>query len=472
MDSTHRSHYTDSVERMRMDRWRLFGPATLLVVLFLACLFLVTEAGRVRMHVASEEMQRALSRQIMLGELRERIAEAGLAYQSFLITANPEALEPLRTAGVRINDAADAMVASYLVEPPAIADTARKLRYLAGVQTGAMMTTIRIYASQGPDAALRLARTEDGSADPVSQVLGVAEQLEQYETIRMRETRANWVSETQAVRRLAAIATIANIVLVASAMLMARAVHLRHRELTDSVARQRDALEIEATARAAELNEVYGRLQTVQEMERSRLARGLHDELGGLLLAARMDVTWLAHHETADQDARQMRLRRVLDVLAQGIDIKRRVIEELRPTLLDTMGLVAALRWQLQETCGRGGVRCAGHFPEVEPVVDPRTAIALFRVVQEALTNVVKHAYARHVDVTLEVSDSHILLVVADDGQGLAQTDMSQPLAHGLAGMKHRIAAVGGTLKTGVSPTGGAEIRALVPRTMRSTGLA
>ncbi len=455
-----------------MDRWRLFGLATLLVVLFLACLFLVTEAGGVRMHAASEEMQRALARQIMLGELRERIAESGLAYQSFLITGNPQALEPLRTAGARINDAADAMVASYLPEPPAIAATARKLRYLAGVQIGAMMTTIRVYASQGPDAALNIARAEEASTNPTSQVLRVAEQLERYEAIRRRETRANWVSETQAVRRLAAIATMANIVLVVTAMLMARAVHLRHRELTDSVARQRDALEIEATARAAELNEVYGRLQTVQELERSRLARGLHDELGGLLLAARMDVTWLAHHETADQDSRQMRLRRVLDVLAQGIDIKRRVIEELRPTLLDTMGLVAALRWQLQETCGRGGVRCTGHFPEVEPAVDPRTAIALFRVAQEALANVVKHAQARHVNVTLEVLDSQMLLVVADDGLGLTQTDIAHPLAHGMAGMKHRIAAVGGTLNTGVSPAGGAEIRALVPRTMRSTDAA
>jgi signal transduction histidine kinase len=238
----------------------------------------------------------------------------------------------------------------------------------------------------------------------------------------------------------------------------------RHREGLAQVARHKDALEIEAAARAAELNEVYAHLQTVQEQERSRLARGLHDELGGLLLAARMDVSWVRQHaRDAEPHAVAARIDRILDALDQGIDLKRRVIEELRPTLLDNMGLLAAIRWQLDETCARAHVQCACHFPASEPQIAPDTAIALFRVVQEALTNVLKHASARRVDVTLDVVDERVLLAVVDDGVGIDAAGSTRPHAHGLNGMKHRISAIGGTLTVSRSPGGGTEVRAIVP---------
>jgi signal transduction histidine kinase len=473
MDSVTRSAYILSVEVMYLARTRVFGLATLLAVLFLTCLFLVAEAGRTRMHAAAEAMQHTMTRQILLGNLRESIAESALAYRSFLLTGRAELLEPLRSAGTRINAEADALLASYRDEPGGVVETAHQLRYLAGVETGVMATTIQLYATQGAEVALRMARSGDARSDPLAQVLRVADELKRYETARMRESRANWQRETLMVRRLAAAATIANILLVLSAMMMAHAAYQRHRESMRQVARRRDELELEARARATELNDVYGRLQTVQEQERSRLARGLHDELGGLLLAARMDVTWLLRHLTdASIETRLGRLRRIQEVLDQGIDLKRRVIEELRPTLLDNMGLVAALRWQLDETCGRAGLKCSGHFPDEEPDVEPDTAIALFRVLQEGLANVLKHAAARHVDVTLDVAESHVRLIVTDDGKGIHSADLVRPQAHGLAGMKHRIAAVGGTLHVGGSPSGGTEVTAFVPRVQRSASAA
>jgi signal transduction histidine kinase len=469
MDSVRRNAYIFRVEGIYVERWRLFGLTTLLVVLFLTCLFLVAEAGRTRMLAAAEAMQHTMSRQILLGQLREGIAESALAYRSFLLTGRAEMVEPLRDAGTRINATADSLVASYRGEPSSVADSAHQLRYLAGIETGAMMTTMQVYATQGAGAALDLARTREVQYDPLGRVLEVANQLKRYESARMRESRANWDRETLVVQRLAAIATIANILLVASAMLMAHATYRRHREAMQQVAQRRDELELEATARATELSDVYGRLQSVQEQERSRLARGLHDELGGLLLAARMDVSWLLRHlSDSSSENRAARLRRIQEVLDQGIDLKRRVIEELRPTLLDNMGLVAALRWQMEETCGRCGLQCSSHFPDEEPVIAPEAAIALFRVAQEALTNVVKHSDARHVEVTLETSGTHVLLVIADDGRGLRPGDLNKPQAHGLAGMKHRAAAVGGTLHVGQSPNGGTEVRVFVPRVGRS----
>lgn len=239
----------------------------------------------------------------------------------------------------------------------------------------------------------------------------------------------------------------------------------RHREGLRRMERRRVALEREAASRAEELNEVYGHLQAMQEQERSRLARGLHDELGGLLLAARMDVTWLKQHaRDAEPAVLAARIDRILDVLDQGIDLKRRVIEELRPTLLDNMGLAAALRWQVDEFCERARLRCACHFPEQEPDVPPRTAIALFRVVQEALSNVQKHARAAHVAVTLVESAGGLRLSIVDDGIGIGADAVQRTRSHGLAGMKHRIVSLGGTLTVSATPMGGTEIRAIVPR--------
>ncbi len=448
-----------------MERWRIFGLTTLCCVAFLASLFLIGEAGRVRLRDASEAMQTAMARHILVGELRQQVAESALAMRSFLLTGRPEYLAPLETSGRDINRTADEFVTSYAGEPPQAAATARQLRYLAGMQAGSTLSLISLYNSRGAAAARELARAQAPAVDPLERFIAVADKLQRYESARVTETRTHWQREQRLARQLALAGTFVTILLVASASLMALTALRRHREGMAQVQRRRDELEQEATTRAAELSEVYGHLQTLQEQERSRLARGLHDELGGLLLAARMDVTWVKQHAlNAAPDVLAGRIERILDVLDQGIDLKRRVIEELRPTLLDNMGLLAAIRWQADETCKRGKLRCSCHFPAQEPDVDAHTAIALFRVVQEALTNVHKHANASHVDVTLDVAADHVLLAVVDDGRGIGADEFGKSQSHGLAGMKHRIVALGGTLMVGQSPEGGTEVRAIVPR--------
>jgi signal transduction histidine kinase len=448
-----------------MERWRIFGLITFLAVVFLIGLFLVAELGRGRLRVASDELQSAMSRRILFSEFREDVAEAALSYRSFLVTERTEHLAVLRDVGPRVNASADKLVTNYRADEPRAAEAARNLRYLAGMKVGNITSVIALYHEQGPEAALQLARAQSRISDPIRRFLDTAEQLERYEDARVEQTRLNWRREVTLARRLSVIGTLVNLLLVASATLMVLATLRRHREAMAQVAHRRDQLETEATVKAGELRDVYAHLQTVQEQERSRLARGLHDELGGLLLAARMDVSWLRQHaREGDPKSVAARLDRVLEVLDEGIDLKRRVIEELRPTLLDNMGLLAAIRWQLDETCRRAGLECACHFPPDEPRIAPRTAIALFRVVQEALTNVQKHAAAHRVDVRLDVAGDHILLSVVDDGRGIAPEEAGKLQAHGLAGMRHRMHALGGSLHVGPSPGGGTEVRAIVPR--------
>jgi signal transduction histidine kinase len=237
----------------------------------------------------------------------------------------------------------------------------------------------------------------------------------------------------------------------------------RRNEQAQQLERERGELANESRARAKELTEVYGYLQRVQEDERFRLSRGLHDELGGLLLAARMDVSWLQRHAEAPPETIQERLTRVQKTLDEGINLKRRVVEELRPSLLDNMGLLAALRWQMDESCGRAGLKCVEHFPDTEPSLLPNAAIALFRVVQEAMVNIVKHAKASTVEVTLAQTPTELLLTVRDDGIGIPPGDHLKPQAHGLSGMMHRIYVLGGELAVARGSKGGTEVRVRVP---------
>jgi signal transduction histidine kinase len=134
------------------------------------------------------------------------------------------------------------------------------------------------------------------------------------------------------------------------------------------------------------------------------------------------------------------------------VDLKRRLVEQLRPSLLDNMGLMSALRWQLQEACGRSGLQCIEELPEEELDLDSSAAIALFRIAQEAMTNVLKHAQATRVYVGITIAGDQLLMVVRDDGRGLTQQPGRR--THGLTGMRHRAEALGGAFVAGADEGG------------------
>jgi signal transduction histidine kinase len=154
------------------------------------------------------------------------------------------------------------------------------------------------------------------------------------------------------------VAAVCNALLIAVA---ARLIYkyLRGRALqTEELRDQKNRLERKVEERTRELVELSTHLQGVAEREKASLARELHDELGGLLVGARMDISWAEQHLAANEIDMKHRLNRVQQNLSAGIDLKRRIIEELRPTLLDNVGFIAALRWQFKETCARANLNC------------------------------------------------------------------------------------------------------------------
>jgi signal transduction histidine kinase len=239
---------------------------------------------------------------------------------------------------------------------------------------------------------------------------------------------------------------------------------LRRRTLLTADLRDRkQQLEREAEERNRELIELSTHLQHVAEREKATLARELHDELGGLLVGARMDISWVEQHLEAADPGLTQRLQRVQQNLSAGVDLKRRIIEELRPTLLDNVGLLAALRWQLKETCGGAGIKCTESYPAEEPKLTSEAAIALFRIAQEAFTNIIKHSAAKSVDIALSVDASTVVMQIADDGRGIAAGRLTATGSHGLASMRHRVRALGGRLDVRSPASGGATLLVQIP---------
>jgi signal transduction histidine kinase len=233
--------------------------------------------------------------------------------------------------------------------------------------------------------------------------------------------------------------------------------------LTAELRDQKLQLEQEVEERTRELVELSTHLQSVAEREKASLARELHDELGGLLVGARMEISWVEQHLAENDPDIKQRLNRVGQSLAAGVDLKRRIIEELRPTLLDNVGLFAALRWLLKETCANAGLTCIESYPDEEPRFKSEASIALFRIAQEAFSNILKHSAAKTVDISLDIDDETLLMRIADDGTGIPAGRFNAIGSHGLASMRHRVRALGGRLDVRSQASGGTMLIVQIP---------
>ena len=201
----------------------------------------------------------------------------------------------------------------------------------------------------------------------------------------------------------------------------------------------------DAVQRAIELRAFSGHLLRVQEEERRTIARELHDELGGTLSAVKMDILMGRDAAAKRSDEKSVaRLQRALSSIDSGIQFIRRLIEDLRPTLLDNLGFEAALRAMTAQFIERCSVKCVISLPSGELNLTSTQSSALYRICQEALTNVLKYAKATQVTITLVSDGSHWTLTIADDGVGLDATKQHRLVSHGLLGMRERIVALGG----------------------------
>ncbi len=238
---------------------------------------------------------------------------------------------------------------------------------------------------------------------------------------------------------------------------------LEHRvaERTADLAQMNEALQLINEALHREVAErrrieenlraLSARLQQVREAERTRIAREIHDDLGQMLTALMMDLSWLEDkvakpREIATLNQLTEKIEQMSKLVGKTMDSVRTIAAELRPGVLDELGLKAAIEWQCADFHKRTGINCELLTELEEVALDRQSATAVFRILQESLTNVQRHAKATAVMLELDVQSDNLVLEIRDNGRGITEAEMTDPRALGILGMRERAGVVGGTI--------------------------
>lgn len=234
--------------------------------------------------------------------------------------------------------------------------------------------------------------------------------------------------------------------------------------MTNITQSKQEALEIkQSRARLAELS---AHIEHVKELERTRIAREIHDDLGGNLTAIKMALAILIRRLPANAAALQEKAQYVDSLADRSIESIHRIAADLRPSILD-IGIVAALEWHTREFAKQSGITCRFHSNREDIDLGSEPAAALFRVFQETLTNIGKHAHASAVQIKLALNRHCISLIVTDNGCGIAAADQHKPKSFGIRGMIERTHGLGGEFLIDALPQGGSRVKIKIPLSVR-----
>jgi signal transduction histidine kinase len=425
-------------------------------------LFVAAQSGQRRLEEASRQVQRAAQRELALADAWQQVRSAESSQRGYILTDNPNYLMPFQEASGDLPQAMARLEDAYATAPPAVRAEVAEVERLISEKFGEMRDTLEAYRTRGRPAALDLMRTDYGLLT-MRRIDDRVRAIEKSGTEEVLAASASWQTrrwEGLAVTLAALAATIGLVLLLSR--LAVRQARSKEREAAE-LAQRHAQLEQLVEQRTAELSELSTHLQSLAEQEKSALSRELHDELGGLLVAARMDVSWIEDRVGSQDPEIRAHFRRVHEALQAGVDVKRRVVENLRPSLLDNLGLFPALRSQMADACARAGLKRIENYPEEEVRLTPEASIIVFRIVQEALTNVVKHARAHTLEVSIELRAPWLLLRIRDDGVGLPLERLQALRAHGLAAMRQRATGLGGLWQVHRPEGGGTEIEVRLP---------
>jgi len=237
------------------------------------------------------------------------------------------------------------------------------------------------------------------------------------------------------------------------------------RELYTSieVALYRHKMEEELRSSHQQLRNLAAHLQSVREEERAGIARELHDEMGQVLTALKMDLSWLNKRLTKDDSSLVEKVKSMTKLTDTAIRMVRRLSTELRPGILDDLGLSAAIEWQAEEFAERTGIGCEVSVNDGVIILEQDRSTAIFRIFQEALTNVARHARATKVKASLKEKDGELVLEVKDNGRGITEKQISDAKSFGIMGMRERVYPWGGEVKISGIREKGTTVRVTIP---------
>jgi signal transduction histidine kinase len=225
------------------------------------------------------------------------------------------------------------------------------------------------------------------------------------------------------------------------------------REAKEALQKANDELEGRIQDRTEELSEsreqlrnLFIHIQSVRETERAHIAREIHDEFGTILTALKIDLSWLEKKFTGEQESLKARTRKSLDLINSAIKTVQRISSQLRPGILDHLGLGAAIESELKEFGNRTGIAWDLSIDMGERSLDRDLSTTVFRIFQETLTNIARHAEATSINVSLNEKDNCLILFVKDNGKGITEEDLINPRSYGLMGMRERVQSWDGNI--------------------------
>ncbi|MBT8381046.1 MAG: sensor histidine kinase, partial [Ignavibacteria bacterium] len=204
-------------------------------------------------------------------------------------------------------------------------------------------------------------------------------------------------------------------------------------------------------------------LQSIREEERTLIAREIHDDLGQVLTVLKIQITLLANKLRDDQKDLKEKINHLSQVIDDSVESVQRITSKLRPNILDELGLIAAIEWQTQEFKKTTGKLFSLSFSSNEVIIDKEKSTVMFRIFQEAVTNIIRHASADHVYIALNYNHPKLILEVRDNGLGISSEQIKNPRSLGIIGMKERALAVGGEVTIEGIPTKGTTVNVEIP---------
>ncbi|MEP7056190.1 MAG: CHASE3 domain-containing protein [Caldimonas sp.] len=430
-----------------------------LAALTALAMFWISEASYQGAHATLTALGERGQARTEIQTLRHLLAEAESGQRGYVLTGRKEYLQPYTDSLGTIRQSLG-WLRTYYAKDPAGAELLQRVESLTGEKLSEMATTIRLYDQGGSGQGWRELMLTNIGKEKMDTIRALSIQLLALETGKVSSDQES-VNQTLLLNRLG-VTTMTALSLLALFMYLRQTAALdrQRAEQQNVVQAERDRLEIEVAARTAQLKELALHLQTVREDERSHLARELHDELGALLTAAKLDAARLKTRLGPMTPEVGERMRHLNEALNSGIALKRRIIEDLRPSSLSNLGLIAALEILIREYSARMELEVESELQLVN--LPPSAELTIYRLVQEALTNIAKYAKATRVEVKLLARAGKVEIAVRDDGVGF-DTSQRRLATHGLLGMQFRVESESGTMTIVSAPGRGTAIVAVLP---------
>ena len=405
------------------------------------------------------DMERAQSTRSALNELMQSMLDAETGQRGYLLTGNKIYLEPYDETLKTINQQLDQLRMVFTPFPEQLGEFGVMSRHVSR-KLSEMDLSIKMRDA-GKEDAWRFVLTTDIGKEQMDAIRKQTDILA-ANSIRNMERGQAQVRQTLQLSRIGiAIMALGGLLAFYMYLMQTRALLNAGIREQESLKRERDQLDLQVRERTANLAELATHLQNVREDERGHLARELHDELGALLTAAKLDVARLKSRLTPEQPEALERVAHLTETLNHGIALKRRIVEDLRPSSLSHLGLVASLEILAREFEERSGIPLTTDLEMVE--LGGSAQLTVYRLVQESLTNIAKYAEASQITITLQNQGGYALVEVQDNGGGFNTSNIAAN-SHGIHGMRHRVEAAGGKLTVTSEPGAGTRVLAVLPK--------